>query len=75
MSRNLLRTTSPSHIDPTVAIAARYADAPWVAAHFAVLNEAAGDIGLNVDFDILAAVRTRHNKQIVHADVFTSRAV
>jgi len=66
MSRNLLRTISPSHIDPTVAIAARYADAPWVAAHFAVLNEAASDIRFEIDLEFLAAIRTLDGELFFH---------
>jgi len=42
-------------------------DTPWVAAHLAILDEGARDIGLDVDLALLAAVRTRHPELVVHA--------
>ena len=44
----------------------RHRHPPRIAADLAVLNEAAGRIRLHVDLDLLAAVRTRHEKQVVH---------
>ena len=41
-------------------------DAPWVAAHLAVLNEAAIDVRLDVDFQLLAAKRTRDQELVWH---------
>jgi hypothetical protein len=56
-------------VDLTFAMAARNPDAPRIAAHFAVLNEAADDVGLDVDFEVLPAVRTRHSEPVVHGPV------
>lgn len=60
-------------MDLVFAMAARNPDSPRVAAHFAILNKAADDIGLNVDFDILAAVGTRHNESVVHTSASLSK--
>ena len=51
--------------DPIVA-STRYMDAPRIAAHLAVLYEAALHIGLDVDFQILAAKRTRDQELVFH---------
>jgi hypothetical protein len=56
-------------MDLAVTTTARHPDSPRVAAHFAILNKAADDIGLDVDFDLLAAVGTRHDKSVVHIPV------
>src|ERR671912_1913671 len=56
-------------MDLVFAMAARNPDSPRVAAHFAILNKAADDIGLDVNFDILAAVGTHHNETVVHTSV------
>jgi hypothetical protein len=39
-------------------------DAPWIAADLAILDEAAGDIRLDVDLQLLAAKRTRDQELI-----------
>jgi hypothetical protein len=49
-----------------ITIVARDANTPRIAAHFAVLNEATCDIRFNVDLDIFAAIRTCHDKLVVH---------
>ena len=46
-------------MDNPIVVSARHLDAPWIAANLAVLNEAAGDVRLDVDFRVLAAKRTR----------------
>ena len=51
--------------DPIVATT-RHLDAPWIAANLAVLNEAALDVRLDVDFHVLAAKRTRDQELVWH---------
>jgi hypothetical protein len=46
-------------MDNPIVASTRHLDAPWIAAHLAVLNEAAVDIRLDVDFQLLAAKWTR----------------
>jgi hypothetical protein len=50
----------------TIFAAPNDANAPGVAADLAILHEAARDVRLEVDFDILAAVRARYDKIVVH---------
>jgi hypothetical protein len=50
---------------PIVA-STRHVDAPWIAAHLAVLNEAAVDVRLDVNFQALAAKRTGDQKLVWH---------
>jgi hypothetical protein len=45
-------------VDSPIFTSTRHADPPWIATGFAVLNEAPGDIRLDVDFQLLAAKRT-----------------
>jgi len=49
--------------NPFVA-STRHLDAPWIAADLAVLNEAAFDVRLDVDFQLLAAKRTRDRELV-----------
>ena len=51
--------------NPIVA-SPRYLDAPWIAANLAVLNEAVLDVRLDVDFQVLAAKRTRDHELVWH---------
>jgi hypothetical protein len=51
--------------NPIVA-STRHLDAPWIAANLAVLNEAAVDVWLDVDFQVLAAKRTRDQELVWH---------
>jgi hypothetical protein len=51
----------------TISAVARNADTPWIAAHFAVLDEVTGDVTFHVDLDMLATKRTRHDELVVHA--------
>ena len=54
--------------DPIVA-SIGYPDAPGIAAHLAVLNEAAVDVRLDVDFHALAAKRTRDQELVGHSAI------
>ena len=53
-------------MDNPIVVSTRHADAPWIAADLAVLNEAAMDVRLDVDFDLLAAKRTGDQEFIWH---------
>jgi hypothetical protein len=53
-------------MDNSIFVLIRHLDAPWIAADFAILNEAAVNVGLNIDFHPLAAKRTRHNELVCH---------
>ena len=62
----LFGTVGFADVDPPSVSRPADADAPRVAAHFAVLNERSPNIWLDVDLDLLAAVRTRDRESIVH---------
>jgi len=47
---------------PTFPIFVHNSKTPRVAAHFAVLHYAAAYVGLEVDLNLLAAVRTHHHE-------------
>jgi hypothetical protein len=49
-----------------IVVSTRHLDAPWIAAHLAVLDEAAADIELDIDFQVLAAIRTRDQELVWH---------
>ena len=51
--------------DPIV-VSTGHVDSPWVTADLAVLNEAAVDVRLDVDLQLLAAERTRDQKLVWH---------
>jgi hypothetical protein len=51
--------------DPII-ISTGHLDAPWIAAHLAVLNEAALDVRLYVNFQALTAERTGHEELVWH---------
>jgi len=53
-------------MDRPIVVSAGDADAPWIAADLAVLNEAAMDVRLDVDFHLLAAKRTRDQELVRH---------
>jgi len=57
-------------VDEPILISARHMDAPWIAAHLAVLNEAAMDVRLDVDLYLLATKRTGDQELIWHARPF-----
>ena len=45
-------------MDNSIVVPTRHVDAPWIAADLAVLNEAAVDVRLDVNLQLLAAKRT-----------------
>ena len=51
--------------NPFVA-STRHLDAPWIATDFAILNEAAMNVWLDIDFYLLATERTRDNELVCH---------
>jgi hypothetical protein len=53
-------------MDNPIVASTRHLDVPWIAANLAVLNEAAVDVRLDVDFQKLAAKRTRDQKLVWH---------
>ena len=71
----LLGTVGSSEIDVALTIAAIHTDAPRIAAHLAVLDERAAHVGLDVDLDLLSAVRTGDDEGVVHSGFFDSREV
>jgi hypothetical protein len=52
-------------LDDALAFLTGDADAPWVATDFAILDEAAFDVRLDVDLDVFAAVRTGDCPRVV----------
>ena len=54
-------------MDNPIVASTRHLDPPWIAANLAVLNEAAVDVRLNVDFQVLAAERTSDQELVWHA--------
>ena len=61
------RSVGACHMDNPIVVSTGHADAPWIAAHLAILNEAAMDVRLDVDFHLLAAKRTRDQKLVWHS--------
>ena len=61
-----VRPVGASDFDVPVLAGAEDADAPWVAADLAVLDERTPDVRLEINLDLLAAIRTRHVELIVH---------
>src|SRR5688500_13236201 len=53
-------------MDDSVVASTGHANAPWIAANLAVLNEAAVDVRLDVDFQSLAAKRTGDQELVWH---------
>src|SRR5688500_16577173 len=77
--RTLLPATSDpqppwiaAHFDRTRLAATSDPQPPWIAAHLAVLHEASARVGLDVDLDFFAAVRTRHDELVIHLLTGTS---
>ena len=54
-----LRTVGSRHADGPIYTIDRDAQEPRVAAHLAVLHERARDVHVDVDLDVLSAVRAR----------------
>src|SRR5258708_4942753 len=61
------------HVHAPRVAAPSHAHAPGVAAHFAVLDERAAHVGLDVDLDLLTAVGTR-DEELIHRVLQTRRA-
>jgi hypothetical protein len=53
-------------MDNSIFALIRHLDAPWIAADFAILNEAAVNVWLDIDFHLLATKRTRDNEFVCH---------
>jgi hypothetical protein len=51
-------------MDSPIFASTRHVDTPWIAADLTVLNEAAVDVRLDVDLQLLAAKRTRDHKLV-----------
>ena len=51
-------------MDSAIFVSTRHVDPPRIAADLAVLNEAAVDVRLDVDLQLLAAKRTRDPKLV-----------
>jgi hypothetical protein len=63
--KRLLRAVGAADIDVAVVTGPAHADPPGVAAHFAVLDKRSADVRLEVDLDLLAAIRTG-DEELVH---------
>jgi len=66
-SRRSLGPVGPPNLYPAFAVLIDDMKAPWVAAHFAVLHERPANIGLEVNLDLFAAVRTRDDELILQS--------
>ena len=62
----LFRAVRSSHIEGAIIATALNPDAPGIATHFAILDEAAPDIRLHVNLDLFAAIRARDQKLVGH---------
>lgn len=51
-------------MDSSLLVSTRDADAPWIAAGLAVLDEAAVDVRFDVNLQLFAAKRTRDPKLV-----------
>ena len=68
----LLRAIGAGDVDVPIVAVTRDADSPRAAADFAVLDEAALEIRLEVDLHLFAAVRARHEKTVFHTSSFAA---
>ena len=53
-------------MDDSIVVSTRHVDAPWIAADFAVLDEIAADVRLDVDLELFATKRTCHQELVCH---------
>ena len=60
------RAICARQMDRPILVPTRHGNAPGIAADFAILNEAAVYISLDVDLQLLAAKRARHQEFIRH---------
>ena len=68
----LFGAVSTSEADEALAAFMQDPHAPRIAAHFAILDEAPRDVGLDVDLDVLAAVGTAHRPRVVQRATLAS---
>ena len=61
-----LGAVGADHAHHSILIPARHLDAPRIAADFAVLDEAAADVGFDEDLQILAAKRACNHEFVWH---------
>jgi hypothetical protein len=61
-----LRSVGAGHMDDPIFVVTSHVDAPWIAADLAILNEAAADVRLDVDFHLLAAKWTADHELVRH---------
>ena len=66
-ARRSFRPVGARDIDVAVVAGPRDPHPPRVAADFAVLNEAAFHVGLQVNFHLFPAIRTYHDELIVQS--------
>src|SRR5688572_18195767 len=62
----LVGSVSASDVHVALVILPPHIDAPWIAAHFAVLYQRAVDVWLNVDNGLFPAVRTLNREFVFH---------
>src|SRR5439155_15427751 len=62
----LFRAIGAVHVDAPTAAPTGHADPPRIAAHLAVLHEAALHVGLDIDLQLLTAIGTCHEKFVSH---------
>jgi hypothetical protein len=65
-SYRLFGAVRASHRDIALAVLISHVDAPRVAAHFTVLDEAALHVSLDIDIDVLAAIWALDDELFVH---------
>jgi hypothetical protein len=53
-------------VDNPIFASTGHVDPPWIATNFTVLDEAALDVGFDVDVHLLAAKRTRDQELVWH---------
>ena len=66
-----LRSVGARDVDAAVLSRPGHADPPGVAAYLAVLDEAAFHVGLEINLDLLPAIRAHHCELIVHPCIMT----
>jgi hypothetical protein len=54
----LVGAVSAGHVDRTIIAVTRDTDVPRIAADFAVLDQCAGDVGLQIDLELFSTIWT-----------------
>ena len=62
----VVRVVRARDFDIALAVFVRDPDTPRIATDFAVLDEGAAHVGLDVDLDLFSAVRAHDQRRIVH---------